>query len=254
MNGFALWVGFGAGLGLWRLARSSPQRQAATWVNVGLLVLFATLIGARLFYTWENREYFAAHLTEIAQIRLGGLAWPGAIGGAWAVLLVLAITSRGLRSNHMPLGLLGDRMYPLLPPLSISIWLGCWAAGVAYGPAAPANAWWSVPSLDESGIYNPHWPLQPLAALSLIAFFWLLEACVPSQTEGRLSGLAVCGLLIHLLFTTLLRADPAPVWHGLRVDTWIAAAYLAAFLIMLFFTQITSRIRKRPAFSGSLDS
>jgi prolipoprotein diacylglyceryltransferase len=255
VNGFTLWVGIGAALGLWRVARSAPQRQADVWVNAGLLILFASLIGARLFYTWVNRAYFANHLAEIPQIWLGGLAWPGAVGAVWLALLYLAVTYRTPRGGRVPLGWLGDRLYPLLPPLCITIWLGCWLIGSGYGPALPAGAWWGAPSLDESGAYALHWPLQPLAALSLVIFFWLLEKKVkPLHPPGRLSGLATLGLLLHLLATSLLRADPTPTWDGLRVDTWMALAYLACFVTLVLMNSLVPHICHRHSYSNQIES
>jgi prolipoprotein diacylglyceryltransferase len=255
VNAFTLWVGLGAALGLWRVARSAPQRQAGFWVNTGLLALLACLAGARLFYTWVNRDYFAGRLLEIPQVWLGGLSWPGAVAGAWLALLYLGYSYRTPRGGRAPLGWLGDRLYPLLPPLAVTTWLGCWMSGVAYGPPAPAGAWWGAPSLDESGTYTLHWPLQPLAALSLLGFFWLLETRVrPLRPPGQQAGLAAFGLLLHLLAASLLRADPAPTWGGLRVDTWMALAFLAGFVTQAILGSLFSRIWRRPTFSNPFET
>lgn len=240
MNGFALCVGLGAAIGLWRVAHSSPKRQAAMLVNMGLLILFASLVGARLFYAWINRGYFSSHLLEIPQVWLGGLYWPGAVGGAWIAFLCLSLIMRGQRFSP---GRLGDSLYPILPPLAISIWLGSWITGLAYGPTLPAGTWWAVPSLDESGAYSPRWPLQLLAALSLLAFFWLLEALVKKpEPAGRLSGLASVGLASHLLVASLLRADPLPTWVGMRMDTCMAIFFLILFMVTRWFFHAANQL------------
>lgn len=266
MNAFALWLGFGSTLGLWRVARNAPQRQAAAWVNTGLFVLFISLVGARLFYVSLNWSYFAAHLDEVPQVWQGGLAWPGAVTGAWLAMLYLALTSRPASRNGgqyqavprrgarigSTLGWLGDRLYPLLPPIAITAWLGCWQVGVAYGPQLPPGTPWGVPSLDDSGLYNLHWPLQPAAAVFLIICFAVLEARVkPLRPVGRISGLATMILLLHLMAASLLRADPAPIWNGLRLDAWWAIALTTLFLLYLFVNSLVSRIwrRRQPYFS-----
>lgn len=246
MNGFTLWVGLGAALGLWRVARSVPQQQIGFWLNAGLWVLFACLAGARLFYAWLNRDYFASHLAEIPQIWLGGLSWPGAAGGAWLALLFLTAAYRTPRGGRVTPGWFSDRLYPLLPPLSVTTWMGCWSAGTAYGQPVPTGTWWGVPSLDESGAYTLHWPLQPLAALSLLVFFWLLETRVkPLRPPGRLSSLAAFGLLLHLLAASLLRGDPAPTWGSLRADTWMALFFLGCFLALPVFGSLAALIWHR---------
>lgn len=255
MNGFTLWVGFGAALGLWRVARGSAQHQSSVLVNMGLLVLAASLVGARLSYAVTNHEYFSAHLSEIPQIWLGGLTWPGAVAGAWHAVLILPFLFRGSRGSRISLGWLADRLYPLLPPLTICTWLGCWVAGVAYGARLPEGVWWAVPSLDDTGTINPHFPLQFLAVFSLLAFFWLLELGLRgTRATGVLSGLAVFGLLVHLLFASLLRADPGRFWNGLRADTWMAAIFLAVFTLMVLASAVASRVWRKPALASSVES
>lgn len=254
---FALWVGMGATLGMWRVARSVPSRQAGAWVNAALFVLVFTLIGARLFYALVNHAYFSAHLIEVPQFWLGGLAWPGAMAGAWLALIYLALvsrssSSRSARQGKSPISWVSDRLYPLLPPLAITTWIACWEAGVAYGPPLPPGTWYSVPSLDASGVYNPHWPLQPAAAISLLIYFWFLEQHVkPLSPPGKLSGLAVLGLLVNLLLASLLRADPAPSWNGLRLETWAAVTYLGFLLVFVLTNALLTRHWKKQAYNTS---
>ncbi len=188
MINFSLWLGIGASLGLWRIARSVPKRQSSVWVNAGLFVLFAALLGARTSYALVNWTYFSTHLIEIPMLWIGGLTWPGAVLGMLLALAYLSTQNRTTRSRSGSFGWLGDRLYPLLPPIAITAWLGCWQSGVAYGASLPLNTWWGVPAIDESGLYSPRWPVQLLAALSLLIFFWLLERRIkPLRPAGRLS-------------------------------------------------------------------
>ncbi len=238
-------------MGLWRVARSAPQRQVGLWVNAGLFVLFFTLLGARVFYVGIDWSYFAAHLIEAPQLWLGGLTWPGALAGAGLAFSLLGFRYRAARSRTkqagpIPLGWLGDRLYPLLPPVAVTAWLGCWQSGVAYGAAAPKGAVWGVPTLDETGFSSLRFPLQPLAALTLLIFFWLLETRTRAlRPAGKLSGLAVAGLLLNLLAASLLRADPALYWNGLRLDTWFAIFYLLLFGILLLVNNVVLRFVRR---------
>jgi prolipoprotein diacylglyceryltransferase len=196
--------------------------------------LLAALAGARLFYAGENWSYFSTHLIETPQLWLGGLAWPGAILGAWLMMIYISLANRAQRrtllTQRIPFGLLGDRVYPMLPPLAITTWLGCWQVGAYYGAALPAGSWWGIPGLDETGAVGLRFPLQPVMALALLVFFWLLETRVkPLQPTGRLSALAMIGLLLDLLAASLLTASPSPTWNGLRLDTWFAILCLGLF-------------------------
>lgn len=242
VNGFSIWVGAGAVLGLWRVARNASQRSPETWVNAGLLILFASLAGARLFYAWMNRGYFSSHLIEVPQVWLGGLSWPGAAAGAWLAFLYLSNRMKGTNDRRISPGRLGDQLYPLLPPLCVSIWLGSWLAGSAYGTSSQACAWWSAPSMDESGAYSCRFPLQALAAFSLVVFFWFLET--RKWPEGILPALAVAGVLVHYSLVSFLVAEPAPTWNGLRVDTWMAFLFLACLTVYVLGTGLTAYQRK----------
>ncbi len=255
MSSFALWVGLGATLGLWRVAQSVPQRQANYWTDTGLAVLAAALIGSRAFYVGINWGYFSKHWTEAFQIWLGGLSWPGAVAGAGLALLLIAanyttMPNSPLRLAQFSIGVLGDRLYPLLPPLVISTWIGCWQIGAVYGAALPANAWWGLPGLGENGLPILRFPLQSLAALTLLLFFWFLETRIRQfHTPGILSALALTGFFVHLLTVSLLRADPAPIWHGLRVDTWAAILFLVFFGSFLTFNNLVIPVWKKQTFS-----
>jgi prolipoprotein diacylglyceryltransferase len=250
VNAFSVWVGLGAMIGLWRVAHSAPQRQMGIWVNAGLFVLGLTLVGARISYVVTNWDFFAAHWIEAPQLWLGGLTWPGALGGAGLALIWLGFQNRASRSRAatIPLGWLGDRLYPLLPPLAITIWLGCWQSGVAYGASMPAGAFGGVPSLDENGVYGLRFPLQPLSALTLLFYFVLLETRLkPLRPAGRLSGLAIAGLLVNLLAASFLRVDPAPYWRGLRLDAWIAMIYLALLFTLVMINNLVLRASRNPS-------
>lgn len=242
---FSLWVGIGASLGLWRLARSA-QRQPAEWVNAGLFVLIFSLAGARLSFVLHNLAYFNTHRIEIPLMWLGGLTWPGAVLGALLALAVLVVRYRSPRTGRLSPGWLCDQLYPSLPTVAIGAWLGSWQAGSGYGALAPSGVWWAIPAAAEDGLLLLRWPVQPLAALSLLVFFALLELRVePMRPAGRISCLALTGLLLHLLIFTGLVADPSPYWNGLRLDTWMALLMLIAFLTSLFAYRLLARGKKR---------
>lgn len=255
MNSYSLWVGLGATIGLWRVWHAAPQRQSQEWLNFGLFVLLAALAGARVFYVWLNWGFFSTTPLEAFFFWTGGLAWPGAIAGTAVSIIIFGLsyrTARGKRPAIVPLGLIGDRLYPLLAPLTVTIWIGCWQVGTAYGALLPDGAWWGLHMPDESGVTGVYFPLQPLAALILLLYFFALETWIkPLRPPGRLSALASGGLLLHLLAASLLTAEPAPIWNGLRVDTWFAIFYLAAFVVLVMINSLVVRIWKKQTIPAS---
>lgn len=250
MNAFTVWVGLGSAMGLWRVWRLAPSRLSGALLNTALLVLVAALLGARLAYVAVNAAYYRASFWEIFQFWQGGLSWPGALAGAALAIAATASVYSTPRGRRVPFGWLADRLYPLLPPVAITAWLGCWLAGAAYGTELPTGTWLGVPSPDETGATLPRFPVQILAALALLSFFALLELRLrPKRPHGALSALALVGLMFVQLGASLLRADPAPMLQGLRLDAWFAAAVLALLLLMALAHSLVPSLSRRQSVS-----
>ena len=233
MSAFAFLVGLGASLGLWRVIQRVPRWQAARWMNSALITLLGSLLGARIVYVAFHTAYYASHMLEAVEIWKGGLSWPGAVAGGLVGLAAVAFIWR------LPIALLADRLTPLASPLAIAVWLGCWQSGVAYGARLPQGAWWGIPTRDETGAVYTRFPVQPLAALTLVIFFWWLEVKnFPRDHPGRLASLAGLGLSANLLIFSFLRADPSQLWIGLRPDVWMALG-LGLFCLLVYV--MTSR-------------
>lgn len=233
-------------MGLWRVWRNAPSRLSGALLNTGLLVLLAALLGARIVYVGVNAPYFRANPVEALQMWQGGLSWPGALAGAVAAAAVAAHAYSTPHKRRVPLGWLMDRLYPLLPPIAITAWLGCWQIGAAYGAALPAGAWWGIPSPNETSAYTLRVPVQLLAALALLACFALLELGLrPKRQNGLLSGLALAGLMFVQFGASLLRTDPAPLWQNLRLDAWFALAALALLLMLALLNALVPHLWRR---------
>ena len=220
---YSFLIALGAALGLLQIYRHTSSKESSRAVDAGLISMAGAMLGARLVFVLMHISYYKNHLPEILQLWQGGLHVFGAIVGG---LLTAAILSLFWKKGFLQLT---DLVVPLIPPLAIFAILGSWQAGVAYGAAAPEEAWWGVKALDESGAYLPRFPLQLVTALVLLLYYGFLEIRPPlfwnygSKTVCYLAGLAAV-----LTFTSFLRADPAPVYGGLRLDTWLNLAVLAA--------------------------
>jgi prolipoprotein diacylglyceryltransferase len=238
---FPLLLGIGASLGLAWVATRARLRLAQSQLDAGLVVLFASLMGSRLVFAAVHWPYFRSHPLEIVLLPLGGLAWPGAVLGALAGLLAYAALKR------QPLLKLADALLPLATALSVSAWLACWLDGVAYGPVLSLR--WLVPARDEWGAITPRLPVQFLGAILTLGLFWLLELRQPREpSPGSLAGRWFLGFSMLMLVLSLLRADTAPAWLGLRLETWAALAFLLIAGLALW--KITPRELPSPAGSG----
>jgi prolipoprotein diacylglyceryltransferase len=221
-------------LGLAWIMADSPVRLRNTWLTAAVLVLLAALMGSRAAYVAPNWEYFQNHLIEIPQVWLGGLAWPGALAGAILGTLIAAWVS------NIPVVMLADRLLPLLASLSVAVWMGCWITGCAYGPESV----WGLPAKDEWGIWQNRLPLQLIGAILTIAFFWSIERFRQRQKHlppGITASVGFGLLCLILIGASILRADPYPVYSGLRLETWAAIALLIISILGAGYAIIRSR-------------
>jgi prolipoprotein diacylglyceryltransferase len=209
-------------------------------LNTALIVLTGALIGSRFGYALVNWGYFQTHPAEVFQVWLGGLTGPGAFWGG-------ALTCLGycwLRGY--PLGDLLDGLLPLVWMLALSIWLACWQAGVAYG--APEPGFWAVLAPDEWGEVARRWPVQFTGAALTLLSAGLIDLCQPLyRYPGQKAALGLALLAAQQAALTFLRADPAPIWQGLRIDTWAWSAACLVGLTILLIGRVSARGVLRPA-------
>jgi len=225
---FSLLMGLGVMAGLAWIAYQAREKEILSRMNFGLWIVLGGLIGARAAYAGVHWGYFRAHFNQVWQVFLGGLSWPGALTGAGLTLiLVAALTQKSL-------GTLADALLPLLWTVSVSAWLGCWVDGCAYG--IPVHAWWGIPGRDEWGVFSGRVPVQLIGAVLTVAIIWLLDwSRSRLRVPGQAASLGLLALSLQLFGLSFLRADPAPVWQGLRLDSWAALSFsvVAAFFLLL---------------------
>ena len=214
----SLILAVGAAAGLASLAWSASDDARSTNMNSGIWALVGSLIGGRVLYVALHWPYFQNNLVEAIQVYRGGLSWAGALIGGIAVTLLLS------KISQRPFGELADMLIPLVFGISISAWLGCWLTGCAYGQ--PAEAWWALPAMDEWGVIAGRVPVQLIAILLTSGVFWLTslrreKPNIPGTTAGRF----LLGVSITYFLLTYLRADPIPIWAGLRWDAWAALSF-----------------------------
>ena len=230
---FSLLLALGSVGGMiWVLQGVAPERRSQRF-NAGLGALVASLFGGRMAYVAIHWAYFQTQPAEIVQFWQGGLAWAGALAGGLGGLLLVSLWQR------QPLGEMLDDLWPLFICLGTLVWLGCWLEGLAYGPRIAA--WWSLPAVNEWGQIEQRLPLQLLGALFSLGLIWAherLQARLAESVPGLTGSLGLAGLAVLMLSVSLLRADLAPAWRGLRLESWAAIGFLglaiAAILVGLF--------------------
>lgn len=213
MQPFSILLGLGALTGLLLTGWRAPKKEASRYLDAGLGILFGALLGSRAIIVVVNWGYYQIHLGEIIQVWLGGLSGIGALIGGLLAIAILAIWWR------FPAGILADTFLPLAGTLTITAWLGCWVDSCSYG--LPSGAWWALPARDEWGVLAYRTPVQLIGATLTLIFIWLLDrASTRLPVQGMSATLGLFGLSVEILALSFLRADPTPIWHGLRMEAW----------------------------------
>ncbi len=131
--GLLVAIGFIVGLSIAaRLAARDGISRDDTW-NLGLVVLVAALVGAKLLMIATEYQYYIARPSELfslATLRSGGAFYGG-------LLFALAAAALYMRAKQMPGWKTADAFAPGIA-LGHSIGrLGCFSAGCCYGDRPP---------------------------------------------------------------------------------------------------------------------
>jgi len=232
---YTLLLAIGVFIGLLGVGLRAPKGEALPLVEIGMWSLLAALIGGRVVYAWQAWPSFQTQPLQILQVSLGGLAWPGALAGAFLMLPIW-----GWFTRRSPLAL-ADALLPLLVSLSVAAWLGCIPAGIAYGPPV---AWGGMFIPDEWGTVARRWPVQAMCALGSLILFWVTDQA-PARAAAT-PGLRACLMLLGLAVIQLSAAAMTYSdrwWRGLPVDVWAALALAVLALVGLGMAVVLGRRR-----------
>ncbi|HEX9091779.1 MAG TPA: prolipoprotein diacylglyceryl transferase family protein [Anaerolineales bacterium] len=225
MQLFSLLLGLGALAGLVLAGWRAPQKERLRYLDAGVLTLLGALIGSRALAVAVSFSYYQSHLSEIVQVWLGGLSSIGALIGGLLAVFVIAVWWR------IPLGLLADVLIPLAGTLTVTSWMGCWVDRCGYGMLS--NSWWALPARDEWGVLADRVPVQLIGAIATLVLLWLLDrAARRMPVQGMSATLGLYGISVIIFLLSYIRADPTPIWNGLRLEAWGA-------LGMMIFSSFT---------------
>lgn len=229
---FSLIIGIGTAVGLfwstyriWILPEAVRER-----FTLGTVALIGALIGGRTAYILINWTYFQRHILEIPQVWLGGISWIGAIAGSLLFIIASAYIL------HRPISILLDGQLPLLASITASTWLACWLSGYAYGPET--NVWYGIPARDEWGQVAIRWPTQITGAVSILGIHWVVEQFRFRRwllIPGLAASVEIAGLALSILALSAYRADPTPLWNGIRIDAAASIGLLILSTIAAIF-------------------
>lgn len=192
-----------------------------------LFVLFISgILGARVFYVWQNFEDYTGDLWAVFRIQEGGLVWYGGLFGAIFLGTLYA------RLRHWPILKLCDFFSPIAALAHGIGRIGCFFNGCCYG-------------LRTDSLLGVHFPGEPYANLpaqlfEALGLFFVSGLLFRFASKPRREGqvfLAYLGLYAILRFLIeFLRGDNT---HYLRLTLpqWMSLGLLSAAALLFYLTK-----------------
>lgn len=233
--GILVALGFLAGIALAaRLARrvgAEPEKVT----NLGVVLLLAAIVGAKLFMVLDNWNHYAAdfsRLFSLSALRSGGVFTGG-------LLAAVAVAYFYTKRHGMPWLATADILAPGLAVGHAIGRLGCFAAGCCWGKEC--NLAWAVtfrdPVAHEFTGVPLHVPLHPTQlyegfGTALIGLFLLWRFARP-HGAGAILGAYLVAYPAFRILVEIFRADSArPVLVGGVAST---TQFVAAGLVIVGF-------------------
>lgn len=229
---YGLLVATGVLVGLWISVRNSAKQGIdpdKAW-NLGILVVLAGILGAKILYIVVDWNYYASHPREI--FSLGTLQAGGVFSGGFLAALVVAAWY--MRKHRLPTLATCDAFAPGLALGHAIGRMGCFAAGCCYGKHT--DHFWGVTftnPLANLRVGTPlNVPLEPTqlfeSAVELANFFILMWLLKRRAFDGQAIGAYLFLYGIARFFLEFLRDDPGRgvVFGGAMSGTQLISIFL----------------------------
>lgn len=189
-------------VGIWITSRNAKKagiNPDLAW-NLGLIVIFSALVGAKLLLLLSDFDYYSQNFREVfslSTLRSAGVYYGG-------LLLALAAAAWFLIKKRLPAWQMADMAAPGIALGQAIGRLGCLSAGCCYGKPTPMP--WGITFRDEYAYHNvgvtlntPLHPTQIYESLATFLLFLYLMWRLPNRhVPGRI-------ILEYLTLYALLR-------------------------------------------------
>jgi phosphatidylglycerol---prolipoprotein diacylglyceryl transferase len=243
-------VASGVLIGMWISVRNSEKQGINgddAW-NLGILVVLAGIIGAKLLYIVNDWSYYTQHPREI--FSLNTMQAGGVFSGG--LVAAFAMAWWYVRRHRMPPLRTCDAFAPGLAFGHVLGRFGCFAAGCCYGK--PTHHFWGVTftnSLAAQYVGTPlNVALEPTqlfeSAAELIIFSILTWMFARKKFDGQVFGAYLFLYGIARFFIEFLRDDPGrggPYFGGLLSGTQLIALGLVLTGGIIWYLRPTPKVQ-----------
>jgi len=189
--------------------------------NLLFLIFISGLIGARLFYVFNNFNFYLRNPLEIVMLQHGGMSWFGGVilGSATAILFI--------KKNKLKVLEVLDLVVPFIALGQAIGRIGCLLNGCCFGKASEFGMYFKV--FDQVLI-----PTQLYSSLLLLLIFFLLRNI---QNRKHFPGQVLRAYLllypIKRFFIEYLRNDSPRIFFGLTLFQILSLAMFSFSLLWL---------------------
>lgn len=240
--GVLLALAYLAGLQLAVVRARRAGLDAARVMDLGIYLIIAALVGAKLMLIAVDFEYFRSQPRELLSlVRAGGVFYGGLLAAFFVALWLI-------RRYQLPLWTTGDLIAPGIALGHIVGRLGCLLAGCCYG--RPTDVPWAITFTDPVAAANVGTPLDvPLhptqlydaGAEALILIVLLVTERKGRGFPGRTLWLYMLLYAVSRFVIEIYRGDERGTFAGLSTSQFVSAVLVPASLVMLW------RLRRRTA-------
>ena len=236
LRAYGLIIALGVLAAAWLFHRRFTERGHSPDLASSVIawMVFAGLIGARIYHVITDWKTYEGNWGEAWQIWEGGLGIPGAVITAAAVMWVYA------RQKGIPMSDIADSVAPALPlGQAIGRW-GNWFNQELYG--RPTDLPWALEIdsehrrrqyLDDE-TFHPAFLYECVWNLALVGvLLWVNKRF--TLRPGRLFGLYVLGYSLGRLWIEFIRVDFASELAGVRVNIWVMLGLIIGSVVYLLW-------------------
>jgi phosphatidylglycerol:prolipoprotein diacylglycerol transferase len=232
--------------GIWVTSRNARARgiNPDTVWNMGLIVIFAALVGAKVILLLSNFQYYSGNFREI--FSLSTLRSPGVYYGS--LLLAVAAAALYILKKRLPALTIADVAAPGIALGQAIGCLGCLSAGCCYGK--PTEMPWGIVfrnqySHDNIGV-PLNVPLHPTQIYDLIGALCIFAILMKRGSKKHVNGQIMLEYLVLYgclrFFVEFFRDDE----RGFVLYGLLSTSQLIAILTILGSAAIYYFVVRRP--------
>ena len=194
-------------------------------IDISLVIIVSSLIGARLANVIFNISYYSDHPVEALRIWDGGLVFSG------GVFLAIIVTAFYVRTHNITIWRAGDLWAPAVAFGQGIGWIGCFFVGCGYGKMMYLP--WAVVFKDPESLAPVLVPLHPTQLYASMSGFIIFLIVLLIRSKRKFEGQVFLWMLILDSTAKLLIERFRGDSRGLLISGDMTATQLISLIIMV---------------------